>query len=242
METKVEVSNLISPIIKVLEKATHEVSALLEIGIPEYLENQTEKLLYVNTFLHRAEKVKFDDIYYPVTVKYDYLSTKFEDVRNILEKHSYITIIGRAGTGKSTLVKYIFLRSIRQSYKIPVLVELRLLNEYRGEFKKFIFDKLLKKHVKPSKETLKRALRRGDFLFLFDGFDEIFSKKKKLIEGQLADFVDKYDKNKYIITSRPGLGVERILRFQKFLVRDLQFEDILNFIDSLVVHEERRYR
>lgn len=240
MEPKLEITNLISPILSALKLASNEIKSLLDIGIPEYLQNQTDKYYFTNSFLHRAEKVRFDKVYFPVTVNYNHLNTKFEKIDDVFDEYKCITLIGTAGSGKSTLIKYIFLSSIRQSYKIPVLIELRHLNDYQGSLIDFVFNKLLVNQIKPSGDTLERALKKGAFIFLFDGYDEIFSKSKQKIANELDNLVDKYPENKYLITTRPGGGIEGVSRFHSFLVQDLSYDEILKFIDLLVDNEERR--
>ncbi|WP_405569325.1 NACHT domain-containing protein [Winogradskyella sp. Asnod2-B02-A] len=240
MQKNIEVTSLITPILDGLKFANAEAKALLEIGIPEYLHNQTEKYYFTNTFLHRAEKVKFDDIYFPVSVRYNRLITKFDKISEVFDEYKYITIIGSAGSGKSTLIKYLFLNSIRSSYKIPLLIELRYLNEYIGSIEDFIFEKVLQNDVKPSKATLTRALKKGAFLFLFDGYDEIFSKRKQQISKELDDFTDKYPNNKYLITTRPGGGIEGAERFHSFHIQNLSNSEITDFINLLVNDTERK--
>lgn len=240
MQKNIEVTSLITPILDGLKFANAEAKALLEIGIPEYLHNQTEKYYFTNTFLHRAEKVRFDDIYFPVSVKYNHLITKFEKINDVFDEYKYITIIGSAGSGKSTLIKHLFLNSIRNSYKIPLLIELRYLNEYSGSIADFIFDKVLQNELKPSKQAFSRALKKGAFLFLFDGYDEIFSKRKQQISKEIDDFTDKYPNNKYLITTRPGGGIEGAERFHSFQIQNLSNPEITDFINLLVKDEERK--
>ncbi len=239
MQDQLKIFTLITPILDTLKLTSDEIKSFLQIGIPEYLQNQTDKYYFTNTFLHRAEKVKFDDIYFPISVKYNLLETKFKNLKETFEEYKCITIIGSAGSGKSTLIKYIFLNSIRQSFKIPVLIELRHLNDYQGTLIDFLSEKLLSNQLKPSKSTLERALNKGGFLFLLDGYDEIFSKSKQKITKELHDFVDKYPNNKFIISTRPGSGIEGTPRFHSFHVQDLTNKEITNFIDLLVTNKER---
>lgn len=240
MQANIEVTSLITPILDGLKFANSEVKALLKIGIPEYLHNQTEKYYFTNTFLHRAEKVRFDDIYFPVTVRYNLLFTKFERISDVFDEYKYITIIGSAGSGKSTLIKHLFLNSIKNSYKIPLLIELRHLNEYLGSIEDFIYEKVLQNELKPSKQTLANALKKGAFLFLFDGYDEIFSKRKQQISKEIDDFTDKYPTNKYLITTRPGGGIEGVERYHSFHIQQLSDFEIIEFINLLVNDEERK--
>lgn len=239
MNYNAEITSLSSLLFKGATRLSKEISSLLKIGLKNYLESQTEKYYLTNTFLHRFEKVRFDDIYFPISVLYHNYHTNFHKLSEVFDKYNFITVIGGAGSGKSTFVKYIFLTAIKQTHKIPILVELRHLNEYDGSLTDFISSKILNLKIEPNDTTLDRVLKKGDFLFLFDGYDEIFTKRKQQIANDIETFTDKYYKNNFIITTRPGSGIESVQRFFNFTVKELTNIEVYQFIDIMVVNEER---
>jgi predicted NACHT family NTPase len=234
INSQLEVSNLIQPLIDFYRAIDAEWDNFIEIGLTEYLRSQTEKFYLTNTFLHRNEKVRFLDVYYPIKAEYKSTKVDFTNAKSAFGKHKNIMLIGSAGSGKTTLMKHIFLSTIQQRSKIPVLLELRNLNEYNGDFEKLISEKVLKSKVKPSASIFKRALDSGEFLFLLDGYDEIFSGKKQEINRQIEMFIDQYYENSFVITSRPGTGIENFPRFTKFNVCPLTDDDVDGFIRKVV--------
>jgi predicted NACHT family NTPase len=241
MESKLEITNLITPIVKAYNLLGNEWKNLLDNGLREYIQNQTKKYYFTTTFTHRTE-VRFDDIYYPLKATYKNLETDFTNLSELFENYHNITIVGSAGSGKTTLMKYLFLNSIRTSYKIPLLIELRYLNQYNGNFEKLIYDKILKLEIKPSEDILGRALKAGKFVFLLDGYDEIFSNKKQELNRQIDEFIDQFPENNFVITTRPGSGIEGFHRFKDFRVNQLDNDQVEGFINKLVDSEERRQR
>src|SRR5690606_34896150 len=213
-----------------------------EIGLSDYLYSQTHKYYFTNTFLHRSEKVKFNDIYYPIKANYKNLTTDFGNLNDLFENYNNITIVGSAGSGKTTLIKHIFLQTITDKSKIPILIELRNLNDFKGDLEMLISEKILKSKVKPSDAIFKRTLESGNFLFLLDGYDEIFSEKKQDINRQIELFVDSYSKNNFLITTRPGSGIESFARFYDFKVCPLDNNDVIGFISKIVEEGEREER
>jgi predicted NACHT family NTPase len=242
IDQKLEVTNLIKPLIDSYKALSEEWDNLLEIGLNEYLIDQTDKYYFTNTFIHRGEKVEFYKIYYPIKTMFKRLSTDFNDLSRVFENYKYLTIVGSAGSGKTTLLKHIFLTSLISKFKIPVLVELRFINDYGGDIEKLIFEKTLKLSAKPSEKILKRALKDGKFLFLLDGYDEIYSSKKLEINRQIDLFIDSYSKNNFILSTRPGSGAENFQRFHDFHVQPLSMMDVKNFIGKIVDSDERRKR
>jgi len=242
MTPNIEISNLIKPLVDTYKTLSAEWKEFFEIGLTEYLYSQSDKYYFTNTFIHRSEKIRFHDIYYPIKARYKELRTDFTNLHDIFDEYQYITIIGSAGSGKTTMMKHIFLGAINSLQKIPILIELRHLNEFEGDLEKLIAEKILKSRLKPSESIFQRTLKSGKFLFLLDGYDEIFSNKKQEIIRQIELFVDSYPKNNFLITTRPGSGIESFPRFYDFKVCSLHDDDILAFISKIVEEGERRDR
>jgi len=53
------------------------------------------------------------------------------------------------------------------------------------------------------KEYFIRALENGNFILFLDGFDEINPSKKEAITKEITEIADKYQKNYFIVSSRP---------------------------------------
>lgn len=242
MQNKLEVSNLLTPFIKSISLLSDEVKNLLKLGLLDHINDQLGKHYFVNTFLHRHEKVRFKDIYYPVKAKYSQLTTDFENLDSLFDEYKYISIIGTAGSGKSTILKYLFLKFISNGSRIPILVNLRDLNESKYSFQQLLFKRLVNSKVKPSQRILKRSFSQGNFILLLDGFDEISSAIKQRIIIEIDEFIDEYYRNLFVITSRPGGGGERLPRFSDFSVLPLDNDDIQAFVEKMVDDNKRRKR
>lgn len=80
-----EILNLISPLIDEFKISSKEWNLLFDLGLRQYLKLQVEKYYLTNTFIHRKEKVKFDDIYYPIKVRNKDFISDFNDLNKVLE-------------------------------------------------------------------------------------------------------------------------------------------------------------
>lgn len=242
MQSKFEVTNILNPFIKVVTEFNNELKNLLEDELYDFLQSQLDKFYKVNTFLHRGEKVRLDDIYFPVSLKHKALITDFEDIESIFDEYKFISIIGFAGSGKSTLMKRLYLNCINKRIRIPIFIELRRLNNFDGDLLEYIHKFILKKNVKPSKRILERALKKGEFLFLFDGYDEIYSSNKEKININIEEFIDIYSKNIFVITSRPESGLEQFNRCLNFNVLPLREDEVPEFISKMTIDKDRKNR
>ncbi|PWH82852.1 hypothetical protein DIS18_11530 [Algibacter marinivivus] len=243
MQSKIEVTNLISPIISIYKALNDEWKNLLDEGLYTYTHSQLSKYYYVNTFLHRWEKIKFTEVYYPIKSKYKELETDFTDLDDLFKEYQYFSLVGKAGSGKSTLVKHIFIQCLKQKLKLPILIELRNLNKSDSKsLKEYVSKKILLNNVKPNQNILERALFEGKFLFILDGYDELFSDSKHEIRTEIEEFIDLYFDNCFIITSRPGAGIENFPRFHEFRVLDIESDEIPSFIKKMKIDKEREER
>jgi len=235
-------TDIIIPAITLLEKfkndilkggqiVKNEIDTLFDKNFSKYLDNQFDKFYNTKTFLFRDDKVKFYETFFPVQlVKGETTITSDNISFSLFDNCNYLTIIGNAGSGKTMLMKHLFLQSYTKFLRIPIVIELRHLNDYNGNVIDYIYKTLLENKILPSEKILERVLESGKFLFLFDGYDEIYSNHKKVITEQIEAFVDRYSNNFFVITSRPGAEAESLTRFENYHAEDLSDSQIHHFV------------
>lgn len=219
------------PTISALKDFKTEVEYFFDNGIANYINVQQDKFNYTKTFLFRSERVKFYDTFYPVKLSAGgtRLDIKEQPLK-IFDDKRCVSLIGYAGSGKSMLMKHIFLSTLHSYTLIPIVIELRDLNDYEGSISDFIYSKVFNNRLSPTQKILERVLTEGNFLFLLDGYDEIYSKNKQKITNDIDDFIDRYSKNYFLITSRPGSNIESLPRFDNLYVESLLKSEIDDFI------------
>ena len=116
--------------------------------------------------------------------------------------------------------------------KIPIFIELKSLNEFQGNIEDYITSKILNNKLSKNPRILKRLLESGKFLFLLDGYDEVYSGKKNTITHDVEDFMDRYIHNWYILTSRYGAGAESLPRFSITSINSLEGIEINDFVEQ----------
>lgn len=181
----------------------------------------------INTLAFKERVKKLKDIYIPLTIypvdnKKEKKLTKIEGYpKELLDKYSRILITDTAGMGKSTLMKRMFLDVIDGQFGIPIFIELRRLNE-NNEILNEVAIQLGGLNDGFDKEILETLFVDGEFIFFFDGYDEISSSNKAFVTRNIQDFVAKASNNKYILTSRPEEELACFGEFQEFRIRELK--------------------
>lgn len=229
-----------------------EVKQVINNSILEYQVEEYNRNFSTKTLLHRVQPKNLKDFYQPLFITLcgkNHKRIGFRDnskristssISALFDKKQFITLIGNAGSGKSTIVKYLFLNAIDSKFKIPIKVELRYLNDYNGTVIDFIKDRIFKlSRLAKHERIIERLMSSGDFVFFLDGYDEINSTKKEKITKEIDDLVKLYNKNHYLLTSRPYTEIDLLPLFHNYEVCELSDEDINNFIRKQIPVEER---
>jgi energy-coupling factor transporter ATP-binding protein EcfA2 len=206
----------------IFEGIEDETKQFLKIGIKKYLEKQKEKYSHIKTLLKGNTPIYLYNIYYHLKLSAEQTKNiETKSITKLLSKSKYITIIGDAGSGKSTLTKHLFLNAILEKRGIPVLIELRYLNEYNNKLESYIYEKIFENKLTENAKILERLLENGKFIFFLDGFDELNSDVKIGLIDNLNNFIQRYDNNAYILTTRPYSDIENLPLFHNYTVDGL---------------------
>lgn len=215
----------------------HESSkAKLKREIQFYLSNTFEKLRVTKNLLFRNEPIDFFENYLPLTLQGKNESIRLTKPLEIIRNFNKVAILGNAGSGKSTLLRYITLDSIKRGELIPIYIELRLFGSQNLDFDDFVVNT-----VTPySEEELKELFKEGNFLFLFDGFDEINFVEGENAISQIQNFISKYNRNSFVISSRPGTNVESLNEFHVYELAPLSENDIFFYVEKLNLSNNKK--
>lgn len=234
----------------ILSKLGDEIAQFANNNILEYLVQEYRNCKQTKTILHRAYPVDIDRIYQPLFLHRSY--DRFQkpnntlaliettNIKDVFQNSNLITIIGDAGSGKSTIIKYLFLNAIRSDYKIPIKVELRYLNGTDKGVEDYIIDNIIKyENIATSNQIIKRMLTSGRFVIFLDGYDELDGSIKSRIAREISQLAKKYYENSYIITSRPTDEIDLLDGFHNYLVCKLNKIQIENFVKRQYEDEEQ---
>lgn len=242
-------AGLIGSLIGILGKEIQQFvgNRILEYQVEEYNRNY-----YTKTLLHRVQPKALAEIYQPLYIKpyTNYSSRKgsgngaeriaTSSVSELFALNQFITIIGSAGSGKSTMIKHLFINSIDTNYKIPIKVELRYLNDYNDSLIQYVKDRVFKLN-KLAKEDriIERLMGAGKFIVFLDGYDELNSTRKEAVTKEIDDLVKRYNKNSFLLSTRPYTDVDLLPLFCNYKVCDLSKQEIKEFIHKQIPTDEK---
>ena len=205
-----------------------KVESELGVVFKDYLEYSYEKYSTVKTLLYKNEGKFLYNFYEPQFLESG--NGEVVDTTNsslIFQKNNKIIVTGTGGVGKSMLMKHIFINQIDTASSIPIFIELKSINEKPlddFDFELFIFEEIKCHHLNIEREHFQETLKSGVYTIIFDGLDEIISTHRNVLDKSLKEFVDIYNKNRYILSSRPSddfIGWSNFLEYEiKLLTKE----------------------
>lgn len=225
-----------TPLDKALSLLAQEVAQIVQNRHLEYQSEEYKRNSSSKTILHRSEPKALKDFYQPLFItdikKQPQPHRKStESAKKLFTNYQYLTIIGSAGSGKSTIIKHLFVKCIDEGYRIPIRVELRYLNDYSGTLVDYIFNVIfIFQKLGISKEMIERLLSGNQFVFFLDGYDEINIANKSNRTKEIDAFVSRFPKHAYLVSSRPHTNIEMLPSFVNFSVCELEQKEIAAFV------------
>ena len=243
------IDNYLSPILNKLYAKKDRKHIDFSFRFKEYLQRAYNYYSSSKTLVFGNQQKKLEDFYYPLNLeclidnhKHDTFKTstlKYED--DFIPKFKKVIIVDNGGMGKSTIMKWLFLSVIKQRKGIPIFIELRKLKE-----RKSIIDEIISE-LNPIDETfekdvIQKLIAQGNFIFFFDGYDEIAEEDKEFVTTDLQNFISKSVNNLFIMTSRPETALNTFSDFKEFKVKKLLKTEAFELIKKIGNNSDKSLR
>lgn len=150
----------------------------------------------------------------------------------------YLMVLGAPGGGKSTFLRKVGLEAIKgekgsyQQPYIPVLLELKNFRNQEINLLEAIAVEFKTCGLPRYEEWTLELLKAGKLLILLDGLDEVPTEKMSDVVTKIQDFVDLYDKNRFIVSCRTAAYRHNFRRFSDVAVANFDDEQIEGFIKN----------
>lgn len=239
-----------------------------------YFEGSFKRVKNIPFVLSGTNNIDLLSIFQPTYLKSEisHVRCYTADLDNILKESDNAWIYGYGGIGKSTMLKYFFLKEIEKAtsnnnQRIPIYIELRKYNfdsKKRREFLNFIYEEAKVLGFDLEFKYFEYMAKKGRFIFLLDAFDEIASNNMEQAATEIEELATKYSNNPILVTSRKlpfnhinnaslfhpyqtnGLSKEEaialIRRISKLPIAELKEEVFERFINSLEVQLYDEYQ
>lgn len=211
------------------------------VAYEKYLENTKLKNSKIKTLIYRHSPRDLYSFYECIGVKYNGKIINTCNINNLIKLNKKIIISGTGGIGKTTLLKHLFLNTIEKTSFIPVLIELRSFNILDNKdisLYDAIYKNLCDNGLSLEEKYFEYSMQEGGYIILLDGYDEVSSEKVIKISKAIRDISNKYNRNHFIISSRP---TEEFIGWNDFAEMDsciLSKEQALSLIKKIDFDEK----
>ncbi len=218
----------------------------LKISNPEkevILSRIHDKYLKTRTISNSSQNVDIQDIYHPLTVESD--SNLFKritiDDSNTLPRNKITCLIGKAGQGKTTLLRKLYLNDIIIGDHFPIMIFLRNLDFSEPfDVPEIIAEELKKIGLDIPRDDWSFIIQSGKVNIYWDGFDEIPTKWRAKAVAFIESTWQRFN-CPCVVTTRPETEITRYGgSVTNVLLSDLETRDVISIIKK-TVHDDPEY-
>lgn len=208
----------------------------------EYLVRMRDKHSKTKSFFIRDQPVDLYSYYVPTGIASSYHSISRPTFEACIDFSNKFVISGTGGTGKSVLMRHLFLDCIRHKKFVPIFIELRELNRNKNTLMRSIYDSLENHGFTLGDDFIKRAMEAGHFCFFFDGYDELDHALRSDVMLEISEMLDRYVSCPVIISSRPDDVFNGGNNFSVFKILPLDLMSASLLVERLPYDEEVKVR
>ena len=198
-----------------------------------YLERILERHSKAKSFFVRSEPRPIYDFFVPPDISSQQRVLSAPDAAQLAAIASAAIVTGSGGCGKTMFMRHLLVSSLSNREKMPVLLELRQLNNDGSDLRSAILHTLNSNSLKADDEYLDLALRAGHFCLLLDGFDELELRMRDRVAREVQHLAEKYPQNWIFLSSRPDSKLEGWQGFSLFSVKPFDLDRSVELVQKL---------
>lgn len=230
----------LQPVLDTLKKESKKSINSFNTDFKDYLERSYRDYSSARTLVFGTQEKKLEDFYYPLQLVSKNITIKTDKYPNdLLPVYKNVIIVDNGGMGKSTIMKWLFIHSIKEKKGVPIFIELRRLSKDH-----LLIDEIISQ-ISPinqvvNKQILLNLINDGNFIFFLDGYDEIRTTDKSDVTKDISLFISKASKNnQFIATSRPDNIEGAFNSFRTFNIKKLHVNESYKLIERIGNYNER---
>lgn len=206
----------------------------------EYLANTTDKNRKVKTLIYRHIPKELYSFYVCIGIDYEGETIDTSSVTNLTAVSGKIVVTGTGGSGKSMMLRHLFLNTAETTNYIPVLIELRKFNAMETKdisLFQAVYQSLRENGFELEEKYFESSMREGAYVILLDGFDEVNRDKADRVTREIESLSDRYRDNKFIVSSRPADSFIGWNDFSEMTALPLSKKQALELIEKIEFDE-----
>ncbi|MGS6583109.1 NACHT domain-containing protein [Vibrio diabolicus] len=231
-----------------VDKVVHQLQMLLDsTHTSEVASKMNRRYFQFRSLVAERTNTNIADSYIPAILVYGDNGHKQEvtATKPFIHQNEITIIEGKAGQGKTTLLRYIAYTLLEKGNKLPVFISLRNI-DFSDRSKSpllYVMDELSHIGINiPSEEVMVQLLTHNYFEILLDGFDEVKHDQQVQAEQFVTALHFKFNAP-ILITSRPGTSIIYTVGSRVAVLQDLTEHKVRKLIlkNRYIQSDEKEY-
>lgn len=198
-----------------------------------------DEFLTTRTILRPGVNVDIQDRYHPLALLEESTGNKFAVSDNTELPYRRVNcIVGKAGQGKTTLLKKLLLNTLEKGTKFPIFIILRHVDWTTASVTSIISKELNKLGFDIDEDTCSYLLQSEKAIIFWDGFDEIPQENRNNAASIIIEAWNRYN-CPGIVSTRPETEITVYGGAVKnYILQDLKIEDAQSIIELAVKNDD----
>jgi energy-coupling factor transporter ATP-binding protein EcfA2 len=199
-----------------------------------YMQKMQKKNTSIRTIINKNGDINLYDIYVPLLFNGGGGNIVDQDIFEQIISKNRVIISGNGGSGKTIFLKHLWnLVSHSEGNFIPLFVELRGINNFKDPIIEVFIRNSISGGGDFGADLFEWFCSKGQFIFIFDGFDEVSEDKKSEVEKEILRLSEEYPDCGFVLSSRPHQRFIGWSGFQVYETCKLNKEQVENIVDKV---------
>lgn len=207
-----------------------------EAGLRD-IQKSIKSVQKVKTMWRIDKEVPLTSFYYPSRMIMGKLPKPIASVAEVSTTENFV-IQGTVGQGKSIFLRYLCLKELASSQRVPIFAELRRYKPAES-FTQFLISATMLYRIPCDESIFEHLAESGKVVLLLDAFDEVEQDAVTQVLSELEALVQRYPRLQIVVTSRPDSGIERSPHFRVYKLAPLTEDDHKPFLERIVDERQR---
>lgn len=222
----------------VLKGAADKIRLRLQNSYNSYVVCVAQRYSKAKSFFIRNEPTNLYDFYVPIGLSSSNNRIEVPSINAVASVNPFVVVTGGGGSGKSMLMRHLFLDTLETKERVPVFLELRELNQTQIPLLEFLEETLRSNKFGLDHEYILKALKAGHFVIFLDGFDEVALSIRKDLTKEIQQLAKSYDQNLIVVSSRPDNEFTGWSSFTTLVVNPLNVGQACELVEKLPFDDE----
>jgi hypothetical protein len=214
----------------------------LKTGFAKYVQTAVSRYSVCKTLLYREVPQFLYSFYVPLSISNSANVIPDAHFTPVSRFGNFHIISGTGGSGKSMLMRHLFITAAESTDRLPIFLELRSLNGTDAAITPALQRLMAENGLDLDANMLERAFVSGRVILFLDGFDEVDQESRGVVRNQILALAERFPNSTFLVSSRPDDEFVSWSKFIQWTPKPLSKAQAVSLIGHLEYDKEVKKR